>query len=88
MTRKNLLLRHCMNGQLGFVVSFLLSALITSFIFAVIHPQGLVAVPALMSLAIAFTLLREWRGTLIPGMVAHGINNGLLVALVLLATSH
>jgi hypothetical protein len=35
-----------------------------------------------MALALAFNFMREWRGTLIPCMIAHGINNGLvLVAL-------
>jgi membrane protease YdiL (CAAX protease family) len=55
------------------------SALISSFIFAVIHPQGVLAVPVLMSLACGFVLAREWRGTLIPSMVAHGLNNGLVL---------
>src|SRR5690606_18992191 len=40
------------------------SALLSSLIFAVIHPQGLIAVPALATLATAFCLLREWRGSL------------------------
>jgi membrane protease YdiL (CAAX protease family) len=50
-----------------------------SLIFAAIHPQGWVAIPALMSLSCGFTLVREWRGTLLPGMVAHGLHNGLLL---------
>lgn len=61
--------------------SFIVSALVVNFIFAVIHPQGFLAVPFLMALAIGFTLAREWRGTLIPGMVAHGLNNGLVMSL-------
>jgi membrane protease YdiL (CAAX protease family) len=63
--------------------SVLGSALVASFLFAAIHPQGLVAVPALMALALGFTLAREWRGTLVPAMVAHGVNNGLLMLLLL-----
>jgi len=55
--------------------SVLTAALLNSFVFAVIHPQGWLAVPALMSLAIGFSLLREWRGSLLASMTAHGINN-------------
>jgi hypothetical protein len=38
-----------------------------------------------MCLACALAVAREWRGTLVPGMVAHGINNGLLMILFILA---
>jgi membrane protease YdiL (CAAX protease family) len=41
--------------------------------------------PPLMALAFMFSLLREWRGTLIPGMVAHGVNNGLVLLFSLTA---
>jgi membrane protease YdiL (CAAX protease family) len=59
-----------------------IAAVITSFVFAVIHPQGLLGVPVLMALALAFNLAREWRGTLVPAMVAHGINNGAVTLLL------
>ena len=67
-------------------ISWLLSSLFSSFIFAAIHPQGMAAVPPLMALAIGFCLAREWRGSLVPGIVAHGINNfvTLLASLLLL----
>lgn len=67
----------------GTSVSVLLSATINGFLFAVIHPQGLLAVPALMSLAYAFALVREWRGTIIPAVVVHGISNGLVMTLLI-----
>src|SRR5262249_52979121 len=62
-------------------LSFLLSAFVVSFLFAVVHPQGFVAIPALMSLAFGFAIFREWRGSLLPCMVAHGISNGLMLLL-------
>jgi len=37
-----------------------------------------------MALAYGFTIAREWRGSLIPSMVGHGLNNGLVVLFVLL----
>jgi membrane protease YdiL (CAAX protease family) len=78
---RGLLYRHLREatGRWGRPLSILASALVVSFVFAVIHPQGWVAIPPLMSLAVAFSLVREWRGTLIPSMLAHGINNGLLM---------
>ncbi|MDA7920838.1 CPBP family intramembrane metalloprotease [Verrucomicrobiales bacterium] len=59
--------------------SFLIAALIGGLIFAVLHPQGVYAVPALASMGVGFALIREWRDSLIAPMVAHAINNGVLV---------
>lgn len=64
-------------------LSMLFSAVVVSFIFAAIHPTGMIAVPMLMALALGFTIAREWRGTLIPSMIAHGISNGLVMAMVI-----
>jgi membrane protease YdiL (CAAX protease family) len=77
---RGILYRQLRDGthRFGYVGSVLASGLATSFVFAAIHPQGWIAVPALMALAMAFTLAREWRGTLLPAMIAHGLNNGLL----------
>ncbi|MCP3902672.1 MAG: CPBP family intramembrane metalloprotease, partial [Planctomycetes bacterium] len=63
-------------------MSVVLATIVNTFVFAIIHPQGWVAVPALMSLAIGFTLAREWRGTLIPAMVMHGLSNGLVMCML------
>lgn len=72
---------------LGLAGSVVLSGLLNAFIFAVIHPQGFVAVPALMALAAAFVLLREWRDTVIPAIVMHGISNAIIVTLMILVLS-
>jgi membrane protease YdiL (CAAX protease family) len=86
---RGVLYRHLREAsvRLGNAWSIVLSATVVSFIFAVIHPQGVVAVPALMALAYGFTLLREWRGTLIPSMVAHGVNNAVVMALLMVLMS-
>jgi membrane protease YdiL (CAAX protease family) len=78
---RGLLYRHLREatGHWGRFTSALFSACVVSFVFAVIHPQGWLGIPALMALALGFSLMREWRGTLIPSMVAHGINNGVLM---------
>lgn len=62
-------------------IAFGVSALASSLIFAAIHPQGVVFVPVLGALAVAFCLAREVRGSLLSCMVAHGINNALVVSL-------
>ncbi|HEV3443754.1 MAG TPA: type II CAAX endopeptidase family protein [Gemmataceae bacterium] len=84
---RGVLYRHLREAtcNFGFAGSVLLSALAVSFVFAVIHPQGPIGMPPLMALAFMFSLLREWRGTLIPGMVAHGVNNGLVLLFSLTA---
>jgi membrane protease YdiL (CAAX protease family) len=83
---RGVLYRHLREASvpLGRFGSALFSATVVSFLFAVIHPQGLIAVPALMALAYAFALAREWRGSLVAAMVAHGINNALVFTLVIL----
>lgn len=60
--------------------------IVTSLIFALAHPQGPIAVPSLFVLGATFATLREIRGSLLPGMVAHAINNGIMITLFLLAT--
>ena len=60
------------------------SVLVSGFVFAAIHPQGWLGVPVLMSLATAFALSREWRGSLVPAMIAHGINNGMSTLMLLM----
>jgi len=65
-------------------ISVVASAVITGLLFAAIHPQGVLAIPVLMSIAIAVALAREWRGSLIAPMLMHGINNALAVTAMLI----
>jgi membrane protease YdiL (CAAX protease family) len=83
---RGVLYRYLRTASCGWhpALSVLFSAVVVSFVFAVIHPQGFLAVPVLMGLALAFTLMREWRGTLLPSMIAHGINNGVATLLLFL----
>lgn len=57
----------------------------SSFLFAAVHPQGWAGVPPLMVLAAAFSLIRAWRGSLIGGITAHALNNGLITLMMLAA---
>jgi membrane protease YdiL (CAAX protease family) len=73
---------------LNHTVSILGSILIVSFLFAAIHPQGWVAIPALMGIAVGMNLMREWRGTVIPSMVVHGLSNALVTSMMLIFLSN
>jgi membrane protease YdiL (CAAX protease family) len=75
------------SGRGGRALRILFSAFASSFLFAMIHPQGWLGVPPLMGLAFVFALAREWRGTLLPPMIAHGVNNGVSTLLLLLMAS-
>lgn len=82
---RGVLYRHLRDAsaRFGLVVSVLLSVAVSGFIFAAIHPQGFVAIPALMSLACGMALVREWRGTLVPSIVIHGVSNGLIMSILI-----
>jgi membrane protease YdiL (CAAX protease family) len=62
-------------------IAIVLSALISSVIFAAIHPQGFVFIPPLAGLAIGFCVGRELRGSLVAPMVAHGFSNALVMTI-------
>ena len=61
-----------------------LAAVVSSLIFAVIHPQGVLFVPALGGLAVGFCIYREVRGSLVAPMVAHAIQNAVTLSIALL----
>ncbi|MBC8200841.1 MAG: CPBP family intramembrane metalloprotease [Planctomycetes bacterium] len=75
------------SNSIGIALSIVLSILLTSFLFAAIHPQGWIAVPALMAIAIGMNLMREWRGTLLPSMIVHGVSNGIVTSMMLVFLS-
>jgi len=76
-------LYHHLRGRLHWIVA----GLIQAFIFAAIHPQGWMAIPALGSIGLSFSLLREWRTSLIAPMTAHALNNGTITLLLLVLFS-
>lgn len=62
-------------------------ALLSGAIFAAVHPTIPTGFLPLALLGVAFALMTEWRGSLLPGIVMHGLHNGfvILTALTLLA---
>ena len=68
-------------GDIGRVI---FATAVNSLIFAAIHPQGIFGIPLLMSLAIVFSVVREWRGSLVPSMIAHALVNAGTTSILLL----
>jgi membrane protease YdiL (CAAX protease family) len=68
-------------GRWGAVGSVVIAIAVSSVLFAAIHPQGLIFIPVLASLAVAFCIMREWRGTINAPIVAHAINNAVVLTL-------
>jgi membrane protease YdiL (CAAX protease family) len=86
---RGVLYRHMREATAGLSrwLSVILSALVVSFVFAALHPQGLLAIPLLMTLAFGFTAAREWRGSLVPSMTVHALHNGVLMLILILAAA-
>jgi membrane protease YdiL (CAAX protease family) len=61
-----------------------IAAFVSSAIFAAIHPQGLLAIFVLTTLAMGLALAREWRGSLYTSIAMHALNNSLITGLMLL----
>jgi membrane protease YdiL (CAAX protease family) len=81
---EELMFRGALFGHLRERFGFWISALTVAVVFAIIHPQGWPAVPALASLALVFAGIREWRGSIIGCMTAHALNNTTVLIMVLL----
>lgn len=86
---EELLFRGCLYGALRSVTnsmprwaSVTISAVSQGFVFAILHPQGIGAVVGLTAWGAAMALLREWRGSLVAPIVAHGIWNGTVFLLL------
>ncbi len=65
---------------------WVIGALGSSFIFAIIHPQGWVGALPLIALAVTMCALRAFRGSLIAPMTLHALNNGLIATILLVAS--
>lgn len=80
---RGVLYRHLRElwGRFGTGLAVALSVLLSSVLFAALHPQGVTFIPVLASLAVAFSISREVTGSIWPATIAHGISNGVVVSL-------
>ena len=82
---RGVLYRHLRERSIHWnrVVSVTVAAIVNGVIFAAIHPQGVLAIPLLTTLAVGFTLAREWRGSLVSSITMHALNNSMVTAMML-----
>ena len=79
------LFRGALYGYLRKSLPWVVSGIISSFIFAILHPQGWVAVPVLGVIGFNLSVIREWRGSTIAPMTAHALNNGSLIGILIIS---
>ncbi|MFM8873567.1 MAG: lysostaphin resistance A-like protein, partial [Phycisphaerales bacterium] len=68
-------------GRASPLVGAVVASGVGCVLFAAIHPQGFVFIPVRGGLARAFCISREWTGSINPAIVAHAINNAVMVGL-------
>lgn len=61
-----------------------ISAPVVAVVFAIIHPQGWVALPALGAIALVLAGIREWRGSIIGCIAAHAMHNTLTLCVAVM----
>ncbi|HBS03896.1 MAG TPA: hypothetical protein DEA96_02950 [Leptospiraceae bacterium] len=76
---EEIVFRGFLYGYLRRYFSILSAAPITGFIFAILHPQGYVALPYLFMLGTGLCLMREYNRSMIPAVFAHMVTNGLVM---------
>ena len=84
---RGVLYRHLREAtrRFAWLISAIISGGLTALVFAAVHPQGIIGIPVLMSLAIGFGAAREIRGSLIAPIVMHAISNSLTFSILVLA---
>lgn len=80
---EEIVFRGALFGHLRKRWGVLASALVVAPAFGLMHGYPLILLGGVMSLGFGFSLLREWRGSLIAPMVAHCINNFAVLTLVI-----
>jgi hypothetical protein len=65
--------------------SLVWAAVISGFVFAAPHPQGIVGLPVLVTLAIGLCYATYRSSSLISAIVQHALNNALVLAVALLS---
>jgi membrane protease YdiL (CAAX protease family) len=74
--------RGALHGALRRRLGGLAGALLSATVFAILHPQLPLGFVPIFLLGLSFSLLYEWRGSLVPGMVMHACNNGVVFLLL------
>ena len=65
---------------------FLIAAVVSAFVFAIIHRYPLPLLPPILALGFIFACLREWRGSLIAPVTAHFCQNAMAFTVLMILT--
>ncbi|MCS7205169.1 MAG: CPBP family intramembrane metalloprotease [Leptospiraceae bacterium] len=72
---EEILFRNFIYGFFRYKFSIIISSLLSSVIFAGLHPQGAVAIPYLLFLGISLSIIREYRPSIIAPIITHMMVN-------------
>ncbi len=78
---EEIVFRGFLYGYLRSRFSILAAAPLTGLVFAILHPQGVAAMPYLFMLGTGLCLLREYNRSLVPAIFAHMVTNGLVMVI-------
>lgn len=84
---EELMFRGVFFRALGARMTIPAAVVLTSTLFAILHPQLPLGFLGIFVLGIIFNLLALYRGSLVPGMVAHALNNGVIFVFFMLLTA-
>jgi len=79
---EEIMFRGVLYGWLRDHYGKLISTLVSAFIFAVVHPQGALGIVPLSLIGCGLAFIREWRGSLIPCMLAHSLVNTTVLTII------
>lgn len=84
---EELLFRGALYAGLRSRLGWVWSVVISSVLFGLIHPYTPSGMISVAFGGVAFGLLREWRGTLIPCIVAHALHNATITTVTITVLS-
>ncbi|CAN5757921.1 hypothetical protein BH11PLA1_BH11PLA1_21390 [soil metagenome] len=75
--------RGCLLRQLRIRLGPVLAGVLSALCFTIMHGYAFFLLLPVFTLGLSFALVRNWRGSLIPSMTAHALNNGLVAILLI-----
>lgn len=81
---EELMFRGALFAHLRKWMPWLAAAALVAIIFAIIHPQGAIAVPVLACVGFNLAIIRYWRGSSIANITAHALNNATVMGFAIL----
>lgn len=78
--------RGALYGHLRSRMTWPASAILTALAFGLMHGYQLLMLGPVIALGLGFSMMREWRGSIIATMTAHALHNSAVLVLVLTLT--